>query len=462
MQQTGNIRPNCLNFWELLALAIALISPTMTAALIVPLMFATSGSASWLAYAFAALMLVFVALSLNQFAKRSSGTGSMYTYVLQGLGGSGGTFAGWALMWAYMFIGTAGMTGFAIFAAQLCKFAGFDLSPVVAFAICAALSFYLAYKDIQLSTILLLVLEGLSVALIALLMMITLHGTGLIDTAQLTLKGASISTLGLGVVVAIFSLVGFECVTAFGREAHNPLKSIPAAMYTSLAFTGLFFVVVSYVEVFALRSNTPTLDKLDAPLVTLSTLMHVGYLKIPLVAGAMLSFFSLAASCLNSGARVAFAMGRRGVLHPNMGLAHPTLGTPYIAIGMYAVLLFVIPSMMIVSHVAVLDAFNFAGTLGAFGFLGAYFLVSIAAPFYLKSIGALRPADVVISALAVLFMLVPAVGSVYPVPAPPTDKFVYVFVAYLLLGYVLSHAFSLGASQIGIGRHEGEFEEAAA
>ena len=28
--------------------------------------------------------------------------------------------------------------------------------------------------------------------------------------------------MGLGVVVAIFSLVGFECATAFGTEAKNP------------------------------------------------------------------------------------------------------------------------------------------------------------------------------------------------------------------------------------------------
>ena len=53
---------------ELLAQNIALISPTMTAALIVPLMFSNSGNMSWLSYAVATVMLLFVAYNLNQFA----------------------------------------------------------------------------------------------------------------------------------------------------------------------------------------------------------------------------------------------------------------------------------------------------------------------------------------------------------------------------------------------------------
>ena len=68
------LRPSCLNFPELLAQNIALISPTMTAALIVPLMFSNSGNMSWFSFALGSLMLLFVALNLNAFAKRSATT----------------------------------------------------------------------------------------------------------------------------------------------------------------------------------------------------------------------------------------------------------------------------------------------------------------------------------------------------------------------------------------------------
>ena len=56
------LRANCLGFTGVTAMAIALISPTMTAALIIPLMYSNAGNASWLAYLFGTVMLLFVVL----------------------------------------------------------------------------------------------------------------------------------------------------------------------------------------------------------------------------------------------------------------------------------------------------------------------------------------------------------------------------------------------------------------
>ena len=67
------LKANCLCFTELLAQAVALISPTMTAALIIPVMYSNTGDWSWLSYALGTVMLLFVAYNLNQFAKRSTG-----------------------------------------------------------------------------------------------------------------------------------------------------------------------------------------------------------------------------------------------------------------------------------------------------------------------------------------------------------------------------------------------------
>src|SRR5580704_16335121 len=89
------LRANCLNYWEVLAQSIALISPTMTASLIVPVMFANAGNGGWLAYAFGMVMLLFVAISLNEFAKRSTTSGSMYAYITRGMGSVMGGLGGW-------------------------------------------------------------------------------------------------------------------------------------------------------------------------------------------------------------------------------------------------------------------------------------------------------------------------------------------------------------------------------
>ncbi len=266
-EPSGSLRKDCLGFSGLTAMAIALISPTMTAALIVPLMYSNAGNASWLAYLFGTIMLLFVALNLNQFAKRSTSAGSMYAYTVMGLGTTLGNLSGWCLVWAYLFIGTAGMTGFTIFASTLLDMMGIDVPALALFAVCAGSIWILGFKDIRLSSSLMLVMEGLSVALILLLCAIVLFGQkSAIDPSQIKLTGASFSGISLGVVVAIFSLVGFECATAFGEEAKNPLTTIPRAVIVSLLLTGAFFVIVSYTEVLGFVGYKTSLDKIDAPL----------------------------------------------------------------------------------------------------------------------------------------------------------------------------------------------------
>jgi amino acid transporter len=316
---------------------------------------------------------------------------------------------------------------------------GMHPPAIVMFVVCVAICWYLAWRDIQLSTILMLVLEAASVAVICVLAFIAIghHGVA-IDTDQLTIKGSSLSTLGLGVVVAIFSLVGFEAATAFGDEAKNPLTTIPRSVWVSLIVTGAFFVFISYVEIVGLAASNPTLDKLTTPLSTLATMLHVDVLQIPIDAGAMVSFFSLAASCMNSGARVMYQMGKQGFFHGATASSHAKNETPHIAVSLMAVIELAIPiALTIPFGLAVSDAFNDAGTFGAFGFLGAYFFVSVAAPMYLKKIGELKATDTLMSGLAVAFLLVPAVGSVYPVPAPPVNLFPFIFLAYFAIGLVI-------------------------
>jgi amino acid transporter len=79
------LRSNALGFAPLLAQSVALISPTMTAVLIIPLAFGDAGQGTWAAYLFGTIMLLFVVGGLNQFARRSATAGSMYAYAARGL-----------------------------------------------------------------------------------------------------------------------------------------------------------------------------------------------------------------------------------------------------------------------------------------------------------------------------------------------------------------------------------------
>lgn len=433
----NRLKPNCLGFTELLAQAIALISPTMTAALIVPVMYSNTGDWSWLPYALGTIMLLFVAYNLNQFARRSAGAGSMYSYTCRGLGLTAGGISGWALIWAYLGISMAGTTGASIFADTLLSMINIHVPFIALFGACNLISWYCAWKNVQLSAVLMLALEGISVAFILLLSFIVLFQHHfVIDAPQFQVSALPWSSVGLGVVVAIFSLVGFECATAFGDEARNPLRTIPRAVSLSLIITGAFFVFITYVEVLGTRGYKDTLDKIDAPLNVLAQLAHVPALQVILSLGAMVSFFALNLSTINAGGRVIYAMGRHGIFHASTAESHSANETPHVAVTIMALIAFSVPSAAFLGGVAPLDCFNYVGTCAAFGFIVAYTLVTVAAPVYLRRLGELKTKDIAACVAALILLAVPAVGSVYPIPDPPVNYFPYGFLVYLAIGIV--------------------------
>jgi amino acid transporter len=72
--------------------------------------------------------------------------------------------------------------------------------------------------------------------------------------------------------------------------------------------------------------------------------------------------------------------------------------------------------------------------MAAFGFLVPYILITLAAPAYLAKLSQRRPLDMAICVASLALLVIPTVGSVYPVPAPPVTYFPYTFLGYLVIG----------------------------
>ena len=438
MNERSPLRSNSLAFPEVLATSVALIGLSMTPVLVAPYTFASAGNGSWLAYVFGGVMLLFVALNLNQFAKRSSSAGSMYGYAASNLGPTAGAVAGWTLIWAYVFVGASQFGAMSLFIQNIAQTAGIGVPALLVFAVLAAGLWVVAYRDIQLSTILMLALETISVIIISTILGIILvrHGPH-VDSAQLHLQGVQLNALaGLGVATAIFSFVGFECATAFGEEARKPLITIPRAVVGSVIIAGIFFVVSLYAETLGLRGSGTTLDKLSAPLWTLADLYHVGYFKIPIAIGAIFSSFSVALACVTTCARIILAMTRKDLFPSGAAAIQPRFATPYVAVAVSVTAMVVIALAMFAAGVSPINIFNYSGTLSAFGFILIYAMIAIAAPRYLRRIGDHRVVDYAIAALALIFLFVPAVTLFYPAPPPPTNVFAYIFVVYILAGWI--------------------------
>jgi amino acid transporter len=433
--RSTSLRANCLSFPEILAQGIALIAPVGTAALLTPLVAANAGNGAWLAYVFATIGLVLVGLNINQFARHSASAGALYIYVAKGLGSTAGIICGWALTLAYLMVAGAQMTGFAHYANLVLSEFGFQLPSLLLGGLCVGIAWYYAYTDIQLSVVLMLLIELVSLGFVLFLTVLVLAKQGFHpDVEQLTLVNVTPSGVSLGMVLAIFSYVGFESTTTLGNEARQPLRLIPRSLIWSTLLTGLFFILVNYMEAVGFRGNATPLSESTAPLTTLSSYVGAELLGVGLTVGIAFSCFSCLIASLNASARIAFALARHSFYPAPIGEVHTQNETPHIAVSASALIVIMIAGTMSLFGLADLDIYGYLGTISTYGFLVAYILVSIAAPVYLARIGKLRQHHIVTSLLAGLFMLIPIAGSFYPVPAFPYSVLPYLFLLYLAAG----------------------------
>src|SRR5205823_5227732 len=137
--------------------------------------------------------------------------------------------------------------------------------------------------------VVMLALEVASISVILLVGVMVLSKQGsIIDTAQLTLHGAQPGGLMGGLVLAVFSYVGFESATTLGDEAQHPLRSIPRAVLISTGMSGMFFILMSYIEVLGFQGLPTAMHEVDAPLNALAQAAGIGFFGLLISVGAMI------------------------------------------------------------------------------------------------------------------------------------------------------------------------------
>ena len=149
--------------------------------------------------------------------------------------------------------------------------------------------------------------------------------------------------------VAILILVGFESVTSMGGEAKNPTKHIPIAVIASLLIQGLFcylfeyfcanyFLNSGYTMQSAVTSAAPIGDMM---IIVGDALLGQGHGKYFMLIEAFTVFLALIGTtlaCMNTGARVTYAMGKDDEAPEHFGMLHAKSLSPRRAIWTLAVI----------------------------------------------------------------------------------------------------------------------------
>ena len=158
-----------------------------------------------------------------------------------------------------------------------------------------------------------------------------------------------LSYLFIQATVAILILVGFESVTSMGGEAKNPTKHIPIAVIASLLIQGVlcylfeyfaanYFLNSGYTMTTAAGSAAPIGDMM---IIVGDGLLGQGHGKYFMLAEAITVFFALIGttlSCMNTGARVTYAMGKDDEAPEHFGILHAESLSPRKAIWTLAII----------------------------------------------------------------------------------------------------------------------------
>jgi amino acid transporter len=435
------LRAECLSYPEVLAQSVSVIAPSTVPAAVLGLIFATAGNGTWLAFLIGMLGLTLVSLNINQFARHSSSSGSLYSYIVTGLGPTVGLIGGCGLLFGYMVTGMSTLCGFAIAMHSLLAGLGLNLPPMLLSTLAVIAAFLLAAGDIRLSSKTMLLLEGAAIAAILALGMVVLRHKGfVIDRQQLTLHGVSPGGVLIGVVLVVFGFSGFESSTSLGDEAKDPLRSIPRSVTQSVLISGGVFIFMAYVVVLGFQGLNVNLATTELPLSVLSNHYHLPWLGELISVGVVLSFFSCTLGSVNATGRIIFSMARHNLVPSAFGKVHARSKSPYVAIGCAALLTLLVTLSLSLFGISDYDGQGYFGTLCSFGFLVVYMLISAAAPVYLAKRGKLTKRAIVIASLSVLFMLIPILGtiglpgsSLFPPPAYPSNILVWMFVGFMVV-----------------------------
>lgn len=322
-------------------MVVAAAAPLGVIGGVVPLGIAAGNGAGFPAtFIVATVILLLFSVGFTAMTPYVDEAGAFFSYVRKSLGFPVGIGIAFVAIVSYLAIeaGVYGLLGPA--GAAIVELFGGPALPWWLFAAVAfAVTTYLGYRNINLSSRVLAVLLTAEIAIVAILdLVIVVQGggsghfpsglsTGIVDP-QAILSGS----LGIGLLFAIISYVGFEATAIFRDEAKTPEKTIPRATYVSLTLIGVFYAITSWALISGWGDEEAVARATESGATFLgdTAARYLGTFGADVI--TVLYFTSLFACILafhNVVSRYLFALAQRDVLPAALGKPHDKHGSPH-------------------------------------------------------------------------------------------------------------------------------------
>ena len=444
-QQERGLRRE-LRFWEAIALSIAIMAPGAAMALNGTATAGLVGRAVPLVFVLATFSILFVSYAFIRLTSYFNHAGSVYALSGATLGPRAGFFSGWALLGTYLCF-TAGSTAeVGLFGQEfLASTALPEVDWVVIALIAAALIWLLAYGEVRVITRALLSMEGLTVALILVLVVVIftrIFGGGAPGDQEFTLSafalpgGVDFGRVGLATVFGILAFAGFEGAASLGEETDNPRRNIPRAI-AAVVTMGVFYVIVMLAQTLGFgvdEAGTESFAGASSPLGELSTDYIGPGMAAAINFGVMVSAFASALGTATAGSRMLFALCRDGFLSRRLGDTSPRTGAPANALAAVMVIGITTFVVLRLGGVSAVNAFFYPATVGVLTLLVAYIVTNAGALRFLFLSRRVPTWEAVFPMIGLAILIYVIYKNVYPPPDFPFNIFPYIAGAWILVG----------------------------
>jgi amino acid transporter len=384
-----------LSVWAAVGLSVALMAPSMAANINPQASALTAGRAVPLTFLIAAVGVLLVAYSFVRLCQYFHHAGSVYAFVGATMGPRAGVVAGWGLLGTYTFYAVVTASAAGIFGTAFLQAVGIwphppTWAPFVLIAVALVLALLLAIVPARRGTRVLLSVEGATVALILIVTAVVLvrviagnapGGHHFTLSVFAVTPGTSFSALFLGVVFGFLSFAGFEAAATLGEEANHPTRDIPRAILGTAIFGGLYFVIVTAVEMMGFGAGKTGVAAFSASPSLLGDLgsSYVGHWVGDVITlGTTISAFGCCLASTVGASRLLFALSRDTAGARGAGTTHSRWGTPVNATVMITLMSAAIVVIYKAAfHATAEDSFLWSGTIGTLILLVIYVLATL-------------------------------------------------------------------------------------
>ena len=230
---------------ELAITGLAFAAPVAVVAGLIPFVIVFNGIGTPATYAVTTLLLLTFAVGYTAMSRRLSNPGAFYAYITAGLGRTVGLGSAFMATFAYFVLGINGYTFFGIACEQL--LVSFDLPAgswywysLACWLACAVLG----YVNISVSAKVLSVAMVLEVAVVIVYDIAVAFSSGPEPRTLSSFEWSSLTSgsLGIAMLFAATSFLGFEATAVFREEVRDPDKNVPRATYMAVVLIG--FIVL--------------------------------------------------------------------------------------------------------------------------------------------------------------------------------------------------------------------------